>query len=87
MEQKYGKWSADTTTLEIRFDDDPSPVIELDQQEQEVGSWKILPLSSVPQVSISLCFPFLFLTCACRSLKLLSRTTKLVEESLTVDLS
>ena len=44
MEQKYGKWSADTTTLEIRFDDDPSPVIELDQQEQEVGSWKILPL-------------------------------------------
>ena len=60
MEQKYGKWSADTTTLEIRFDNDPSPVIELDQQEQEVGSWKILPLSSVPQVSISLCCPFLF---------------------------
>ena len=31
-------------TLEIRFDDDPSPVIELDQQEQEVGPWTILPL-------------------------------------------
>ena len=51
VEEKYKKWSADRTTLEIRFDDDPSPVIELDQQEQEVGSWKILPLSSVSQVS------------------------------------
>ena len=51
VEHKYEKWSADRTTLEIRFDDDPSPVIELDQQEQEVGSWKILPLSSVSQVS------------------------------------
>ena len=38
-------------TLEIRFEDDPSPVIELDQQEQEVGPWKILPLSSLSQVS------------------------------------
>ena len=38
-------------TLEIRFDDDPSPVIELDQQEQEVGPWTILPLLSLSQVS------------------------------------
>ena len=51
VKQQYEKWSTDRTTLEIRFDDDPSPIIELDQQEQEVGPWKILPLSSLPQVS------------------------------------
>ena len=51
VQQKYEKWSADCTELTIRFDDDPSPVIELDQQEQEVGPWKILPLSSLSQVS------------------------------------
>ena len=50
VQQKYEKWSADCTELTIRFDDDPSPVIELDQQEQEVGPWKILPLASPPQV-------------------------------------
>ena len=54
VKQQYEKWSADRTTLEIRFDDDPSPIIELDQQEQEVGPWKILPLSSLPQVMCSL---------------------------------
>ena len=50
MEQKYEKWTADATTLEILIEDDPSPIIELDQQEQEVGSWKILPLSSPSKV-------------------------------------
>ena len=52
MEQKYGKWSADSNTLTIHFDDDPSPVIELDQQEQEVGPWTILPLAPPPKVKI-----------------------------------
>ena len=47
VQQKYEKWSPDCMTLEIRFDDDPSPIIELDQQEQEVGPWKILPLSTL----------------------------------------
>ena len=73
-----------------RFNGDPSPVIELDQQEQEVGSWKILPLAP-PRVSVM----FLYYVVLSvhnyyyqnRSQKLLSRTTKLVEESLTVDLS
>ena len=51
VKQQYEKWSADTTTLEIRCDDDPSPVIELDQQEQEVGPWSILPLAPPPQVT------------------------------------
>ena len=51
VKQQYEKWSADRTTLEILFYDNPSPVIELDQQEQEVGQWKILPLSSLSQVS------------------------------------
>ena len=51
VKQQYEKWSADRTTLEIFFDDDPSPIIELDQQEQVVGQWKILPLSSLSQVS------------------------------------
>ena len=88
VKQQYEKWSADRTTLEILFDDDPSPVIELDQQEQEVGQWTILPLSSLSRVSNVFCYQVesndIFLR---RSLKLLSRTTKLVEESLTVDLS
>ena len=88
VKQQYEKWSADRTTLEILFDDDPSPVIELDQQEQEVDQWKILPLSSLSRVSNVFCYRVesnnYFLR---RSPKLLSRTTKLVEESLTVDLS
>ena len=53
VKQQYEKWSADTTTLEIRCDDDPSPAIELDQQEQEVGPWTILPLAPPPQVTAS----------------------------------
>ena len=31
VEQEYVKWTADRTTLEICFSDDPSPVIEIDQ--------------------------------------------------------
>ena len=50
VKQQYEKWTADCTILSIRFDDDPSPVIELDQQEQEVGPWTILPLAPPPQV-------------------------------------
>ena len=38
VKQEYVKWTADRTTLEIRFSDDPSPVIEIDQQEYEVSS-------------------------------------------------
>ena len=52
VKQQYEKWSVDRTTLEIRFEDDPSPVIELDQQEQEVGPWTILPLAPPPQVIV-----------------------------------
>ena len=50
MKEEYEKWSADTTTLEIFIEKDPNPIIELDQEEQEVGSWKILPLSCPPKV-------------------------------------
>ena len=42
------------TTLEIRFDDDSSPVIELDQKEQQVGPWTILPLAPPSQVLVCL---------------------------------
>ena len=88
VKQQYEKWSADRTTLEILFDDDPSPVIELDQQEQEVGSWTILPLAPPPQVKLMLrIYKIMLQVHFFRSTKLLSRTTKLVEESLTVDLS
>ena len=45
-------WSVDCTKLTIcRFVDDSSSVIELDQQDQEVDSWKILPLTP-PQVQV-----------------------------------
>ena len=37
-------------TLGIFIEDDPSRVIKLDQQEQKVGQWRILPLSSPTQV-------------------------------------
>ena len=50
VKQQYEKWSPDCTTLSIRCDDNPSPAIELDQQEQEVGPWTILPLAPPPQV-------------------------------------
>ena len=52
VQQKYEKWTADSTTLEIFLEDDPCPIIQLDQEEQMVGSWKILPLSSPPKVLI-----------------------------------
>ena len=55
VKHQYEMWRADCTTLEICFDDDPSPVIELDQQEQKVGCWKILPLSSSPKVCLVQC--------------------------------
>ena len=45
VQHKYEKWSADCTELAISFDDDPSPVIELDQQEQEVG-----PVENTPSI-------------------------------------
>ena len=50
VKQHYEKWSADRITLEICIEDDPSPAIVLDQQEQEVGQWKIHPLSFPTQV-------------------------------------
>ena len=59
VKQEYEKWSPDCTKLSIRFDDNPSPVIELDQQEQEVGPWTILPLASPPQVIAMLLYKVL----------------------------
>ena len=52
VNQQYEKWSADSTTLEICSCDH---VIELDQKEQEVGSWKIRPLAP-PRVSVMLLY-------------------------------
>ena len=50
VQHKYEKWTEDTT-LEICIEEDTSPTIKLDQQEQIVdGQWKILPLSSPAQV-------------------------------------
>ena len=55
-------------TLEIFIEDDPSPVIKLDQQEQEVGPWTILPLSSPPKVSAcSSCCVILYVHCCAGS--------------------
>ena len=90
MKEEYEKWSADTTSLEIFIEKVSNPIIELDLQlqDQEVGSWEIKPLSCPPKVQqyllavMLLCF-MLWL----RSLKFLSRSTKLGKESLTVVLS
>ena len=60
VQQEYNKWSADTTTLGIFIEDNPSPVIKLDQQEQKVDQWKILPLSSPTQVRSNQGFNMLF---------------------------
>ena len=49
MQEKYEKWT-EGTTLEICIEEDSSPTIKLDQDEQEVGQWKIFPLSSPTQV-------------------------------------
>ena len=50
MKQQYEKWSLDCTKLPLCCEDDPSPAIELDQQEQEVGPWTIFPLAPPPKV-------------------------------------
>ena len=42
--------SGQGTTLEICIEEDSSPTIKLDQDEQEVGQWTIFPLSSPTQV-------------------------------------
>ena len=44
---KYQGWSLDCHTLDIRFKDE---AVMINQQEQEVNSWKIYPLSPPPQV-------------------------------------
>ena len=54
VQQTYEKWSLDSTTLKVCFDDYASPLIELDQQEQEIGAWTILPLAPPPQVLVCL---------------------------------
>ena len=43
----YEGWSLDRHTLDIRFKDE---AVMVNQQEQEVNSWKIFPLSPPPQV-------------------------------------
>ena len=43
----YREWSLDDYTLDIRFEDE---AVMINQQEQEVDSWKIYPLSPPPQV-------------------------------------
>ena len=53
MQEEYVKWSKDSVTIEVCIDDDSSPVIILDQREQEVDQWKIRPISSPPQVKMS----------------------------------
>ena len=50
VRQRYELWNEDYTTFEIYIDDDPSPAIELDQQEHKLEQWKIVPLSSPSQV-------------------------------------
>ena len=48
MKKEYQGWSKENNSLEVRFND---CAIQLDQEEQEVGSWKILPLVTPPKVS------------------------------------
>ena len=43
----YQEWSLDDYTLDIRFEDE---AVMINQQEEEVDSWKIYPLSPPPQV-------------------------------------
>ena len=52
VRQRYELWSEDHT-LEIVIDNDPSPAIELDLQEEELKQWKIYPLSSPSRVNLS----------------------------------
>ena len=49
MKEEYGDWSLDNNCLEICLSDAD---IELDQQEQKVESWQILPLTDPPKVYI-----------------------------------
>ena len=44
---KYQEWMLDDHNLDIRFEDE---AVVINQQEQEVDSWRIFPLSSPPQV-------------------------------------
>ena len=44
---EYQEWMLDDHTLDIRFKDE---AVVIDQQEQEVDSWKIFPLSRPVQV-------------------------------------
>ena len=50
VRQRYELWNEDQTTFEIVIDNDTSPAIELDQQEEKLDQWKIVPLSSPSQV-------------------------------------
>lgn len=44
---KHQEWSLDDYHLDIRFEDE---AVVINQQEEEVDSWRIVPLSSPPQV-------------------------------------
>ena len=44
---KYQEWMLDDHDLDVRFEDE---AVVINQQEQEVDSWRIFPLSSPPQV-------------------------------------
>ena len=46
---KYQGWSLESYSFEVIFSDD---AIELDQQEEEVDHWKIVPLIPPPKVII-----------------------------------
>ena len=50
VHNEYRGWSKDTTSLILHFNS--SSTIELDQGEEEVDPWKILPLVSPPHVRI-----------------------------------
>ena len=51
MQDKYEKWTEDTTH-EVCIEEGSSPVIKLNQEEQVVDQWKIYPLASPTQVLI-----------------------------------
>ena len=46
---KYLEWILDDHTLDIRFEDE---AVVINQQEQEVDSWRIFPLSHPAQVHV-----------------------------------
>ena len=49
MKEEYGDWSLDNNCLEICLS---NAAIELDQKEQKVESWQILPLTDPPKVYV-----------------------------------